>query len=85
MVRASLPCTYPQPIHTFKTNPPPLFGAVEKRHAKLSSNNIHELERKPAYVVAPRWQPPTIDIPNSKERANQLQNQYLVKKNCLYK
>ena len=53
---------------------------LEKRYAKLLGNNIHELERKPAYIVPPWWQPPTINIPNSKERATQLHNQHLASK-----
>ena len=32
------------------------------------------------YIVAPWWQPPTINIPNSKEKATQLHNQCLASK-----
>ena len=53
---------------------------LEKRYAKHFGTSIHELERKPAYIVAPWWQPPTINIPNSKEKATQLHNQHLASK-----
>ena len=53
---------------------------LEKRYAKLFGNDIHELERKPAYIVAPWWQPPTINVPTSKEKATQLHNQHLASK-----
>ncbi len=69
-------CTHPKRIFT------PL-EVFEKRYAKLFGNNIREIESKPAYIVAPWWQPPTIDIPNSEKGATQLHNQYLASKPLL--
>ena len=59
---------------------PALLEILEGRNVKLFGNNIHKLEKKPAYIVAPWWQPPTIIIPNSKEKATQLHNQHLASK-----
>ena len=56
---------------------------LEKRYTKLFSNNIHKLEKKPAYIVALWWQLLTINVPNSKEKATQLHNQHLASKPLL--
>ena len=56
---------------------------LERRYAKIYGNNIHELERKPAYIVAPWWQPLTIDISNPREKATQLHDQYMASKTSL--
>ena len=59
--------------------PTPL-EVLEKRHAKLFGNNIHKLERRPAYIVAPWWESPAVNISSSKEKATQFHNEYLVSK-----
>ena len=56
---------------------------LEKRHTKLLGSNIQELEKKPAYIVAPWWQPPSVNIPSSKEKAINQHNQYLAQKTVL--
>lgn len=53
---------------------------LKKRHAKLFGNNIHNLKRRPAYIVALWWESPAINISSSKEKATQFHNKYLVSK-----
>ena len=59
--------------------PTPL-EVLKKRHTKLFGSNIHKLERRPAYIVAPWWEPPAVDISGSKEKATQFHNEYLESK-----
>lgn len=59
---------------------PTLLEILKKRHAKLFGNNIHKLERRPAYIIAPWWESLAVNISSSKKKATQFHNEYLVSK-----
>ena len=50
---------------------------------RIKESSISELEKRPAYITAPWWQPPTINIPCSKEQAIYRHNQYLAQNTAL--
>lgn len=56
---------------------------LEQRHIKLLGSSISELEKRPAYITAPWWQPPAINIPPTKEQAIHLHNEHLAQKTAL--
>ena len=73
-------CTLTQSRSIYLRRIPTPLEILEKRHAKQFGNNIHKLERKPAYIVAPWWESPAVNILNSKEKATQSHNEYLISK-----
>ena len=79
MFRTPISHAYSKQIYIPETDTYPL-EILEKRHAKQFGNNIHKLERKPAYIVAPWWESPAVNILNSKEKATQSHNEYLISK-----
>lgn len=56
---------------------------LERRYIRLLRNNISELEKRPAYITVPWWQPLAIDILYSKKQAIYLYSQYLAQKTAL--
>lgn len=70
--RSVHPRRLPTPLETLK-----------KRHIELLRSSTSEPEKRPAYIVASWWQPPTINIPSSKEQAIYPHNQYLAHQTAL--